>query len=174
MYIPDRLILNPVPHPTPQVHRAGFSLEHPYLERCWAPIIGPTSVLLLRRASALWREQAPASVDVGELSASLGLGSGTGRSSPLCHTLERVVRFGVAAWSGPGELDVYTEVPPLSPRRLDRVPVWTARQHHQLLTHHLADLAQQASAPAVAPEPISMTARLDRLQHRPADLGLAR
>ncbi len=174
MEIPERLTLNPVPHPVPQVHRAGFPLEHPYVERCWTSVIGPSSVLLLRRVSALWRQQAPVTVDLSELATSLGLGRGTARSSPIRHTLERVVRFKAAAWSGPGELDVFTEVPPLSPRQLARVPAWTARQHNELLTRHLAELAERASTPAVPSTALNMTARLDRLQHRPADLGLAR
>lgn len=33
MEIPERLVLHPTAHPVPRVHRAGFPLEHPYLEQ---------------------------------------------------------------------------------------------------------------------------------------------
>lgn len=38
-----------VPHPEPRIRQVGFSLDHPYVEQCWTPVLGPTSVLLLRR-----------------------------------------------------------------------------------------------------------------------------
>lgn len=41
--------LHAVPHPSAPVRQAGFPLDHPYIEQCWASLIGPTSVLLLRR-----------------------------------------------------------------------------------------------------------------------------
>ena len=128
---PTSLDIHPVPHPSLEVHRAGFPLEHPYVEQCWTPILGPSSVLLLRRAAYLWREQTPAQVDP--------------QRSPLARTIQRVVRFRFAQWSEPTSLAIYSEVRPLRERELERVPEWCARQHEVLLTRHLDELQAPAA-----------------------------
>lgn len=143
---PTSLDIHPVPHPSLEVHRAGFPLEHPYVEQCWTPILGPSSVLLLRRAAYLWRAQTPAQVDPQELAAQLGLGHRGGQRSPFARTIQRVVRFRFAEWSDPTSLAVYSEVRPLRERELERVPEWCARQHEVLLTRHLDELQAPAAA----------------------------
>jgi hypothetical protein len=166
----ETIDLHPVPHPTAAVRQAGFALDDPYLEHCWAPIIGPSSTLLLRRCPPLWRHRLPASVPAEDLARQLGLGHGTGRTSPLWRTLERVVRFRFAAMPAPGELHVYTEVPPVPARQLEHLPVWCRRQHDRLLTHHLARLAAAtqptSAAPAATAEPSRIADRLERLAHQ--------
>ena len=44
----NALTFTPVEHPNPQVRQVGFDLEHPYVERCWSAVVGPSSMLLLR------------------------------------------------------------------------------------------------------------------------------
>ena len=56
----NALTFTPVEHPNPQVRQVGFDLEHPYVERCWSAVVGPSSMLLLRRVAALWVDDAPA------------------------------------------------------------------------------------------------------------------
>jgi hypothetical protein len=165
---PEVIDLHPVPHPVATVRRAGFPLDHPYLEHCWTPLIGPSSVLLLRRCAWLWREAAPARIPTEELAGQLGLGKGTGRNSPVWHTVERIVRFRFAAMASPGELHVYTEVPPVAARQLERLPAWCRNEHERLLGQHLDGLARsagQAAAPPGSPPPphVRMAQRLDRL-----------
>jgi len=165
---PEVLDLHPVPHPSAPVRQAGFPLDHPYLEQCWTPVIGPSSVLLLRRCTSLWREGAPAHVRTEDLARQLGLGSGTARNSPLWHTVERVVRFRFASMPAAGELGVYTEVPPVPARQLERLPSWCRQQHERLLGQHLdalARLPQTAAVPApeAAPPHVRMSRHLDRL-----------
>ncbi len=154
METPASLEVHPAPHPKLEVHRAGFPLDHPYIEQCWTPVLGPSSVLLLRRIPWLWREATPAEVDVGELGVQLGLGRGGGRHSPIARTVDRIVRFRFAAWSGP----------PLSQRHLDRVPRWCANRHEQLLSAHLEALGQAGGvAQAASPfRPGSEGARMSR------------
>jgi hypothetical protein len=182
---PSSLVVHPAPHPSFEVHRAGFGLDHPYLELCWAPVLGPSSVLLLRRIPSLWQESAPVEVDLTELGAQLGLGGGAGRHSPMARTVERIVRFRFATWSQPSALEVFTEVPPLPQRHLDRVPRWCAQRHEQLLSAHLDTLGRQAggvAAPVGSPFPRvpdaqRMSARLDQLsaaRMAPLDTGLSR
>ena len=171
METPASVEVHPAPHPKLEVHRAGFPLDHPYIEQCWTPVLGPSSVLLLRRMPWLWREATPAQVDIGELGAQLGLGRGDGRHSPIGRTMERIVRFRFANWSAPGALDVFTEVAPLPQRHLDRVPRWCVDRHEQLLSAHLDDLARRADVitPAAVPpfrpgsEPGRMSQQLNEL-----------
>lgn len=161
---PEVIDLHAVPHPTPTVRRAGFPLDHPYLEQCWTPIIGPSSVLLLRRCAWLWREGEPAHVTLAELASQLGLGKGTGRSSPVWHTLERVDRFRFASFVAPGEMHVFTEVPPVPARQLERLPRWCRNQHEHLLTQHIESLSR--AVPTIGDQPsasVRMAERLDRL-----------
>lgn len=158
------LRLHAVPHPSAPVRRAGFALDHPYLEQCWAPIVGPTSVLLLRRMPMLWREGLSVEVDPAELAASLGLGTGTGRNSPLVRTLDRLERFGFAQQRILGDLEVFTEVAPVADRQLDRLPAWSRQRHQVLLGAHLDRLAAPAATP---PAPTDVAARLNYMT-RPA------
>lgn len=164
----SRLVIHAHPHPSLEVRRAGFSLDHRYVEQCWAPLIGPSSTLLLRRLPWLWREGTSVSVDVGELGRSLGLGSAVGRNTKISRTLQRVVHFGFGEPCAPGELDVYTEVLPLSERQLARVPTWTRALHEQLLSAHLSELShpsRSAALPVPSPTTDRLRERLARLEH---------
>jgi hypothetical protein len=161
---PDQVItLNPVSHPDRQVRRIGFELTDPYVEQCWAPLIGPSSTMLLRRLPELWSMHEPAEMEAKELSRSIGLGVGMGKNSPLVRTLDRLVRFRFAR-PGPSEpgLDVYTEVAPLGAHELAKVPQWSRDAHARLLDAHLEQfngLSEHQAKIAAA------TARLDRVQH---------
>lgn len=152
-------------HPDPVVARAGFPLDHPYVEQCWAPALGPSAVLLLRRLPDAWRQHAPAVLEVDELARSLGLGAVSGANSRFGRTLERIVQARFAEWTVPGEtLSVYAEVRPLGERTLDRAPTSTRATHERLLGEHLDRLAQPPPSPGTGAVVADITARLDRLQ----------
>lgn len=170
----DRLVIHAHPHPDFEVQRVGFPLDHRYVEQCWAPIIGPSSTLLLRRLPWLWRSGTSVTVDVGELGRSLGLGASVGKNTKITRTLQRLVQFRFADPVAPGELNVFTEAPPLSERQLDRVPMWTRVLHEQLLSAHLGELSHPSrSAPLTAPSPAvdQLHERLARLEHRGPDIS---
>lgn len=154
---PEVLRIHPVPHP----RRASFALDHPYLEQCWGPVLGPSSVALLRHCMWHWQDATPAVVDAAELAAEIGLGRGTGGSSPLWHTIDRLARFAMVEVTG-AEVAVYTEVTPVGARRLERLPAWTRRRHQA----HMAGLVarpQPAVPPAEAAAAPRMAARLHQL-----------
>ncbi len=171
---PEVIDLHAVPHPLGPVHRAGFGLDHPYLEQCWAPVVGPSSVLLLRHCVSLWQEATPARVVAEDLARQIGLGRGTGRHSPMWHTIERLVKFRFASMAIPGELEVYTEVPPVSGHQLDRMPSWSRRQHDRLLGQHLDGMvrsASQAVMPGDEPPHVRMSQHLERITNQVALSG---
>lgn len=153
----------PVDHPDTRVRRIGFALSDPYVEHCWSAVIGPSSTLLLRRLPTLWIARVPAETDAGELSRSLGLGAGD--RSRLASTLERLVNLGLARPAADGAgLEVYRQVPPLTQRGLARLPEWTRDAEDRLLGAHLTQIDDSTRHHANV---VSITARLDRLQHRP-------
>lgn len=153
------ITISPAGHPDPRVAHAGFGLEHAYVERCWAPVLGPTSTALVRRLPALWAEAEPARVDFVELSRSLGLGSGRGAHSPLSRSLDRLVRYRFARRAPDGGWEVFRQVRPLEAHELGRLPEWSRRMHVELLDRHIADLTSTTPTS-------ELTARLDRIQAR--------
>lgn len=167
-------------HPIAHIHRAGFPLDHPYIERCWTPVLGPSSVLLLRRMPDVFRQSPATLVPLDELAGGLGIG-GTGQQSAIRRTLDRVVRFRFGAWTDPDELDIYTTAPPLNARQLERSDPSTRQAHERLLTEHLDALAPgpgHLDALVTAPTGTTdLVARLNRLQHPsvvPLDAALGR
>lgn len=174
METPASLEIHPAPHPNLEVHRAGFPLDHPYLEQCWTARaraqLGPAAAGM----PWLWRDATPAEIDVAELGAQLGLGHGDSRHSPIGRTVERIVRFRFASWSGPGVLDVFSEAPPLSHRHLDRVPQWCVERHEHLLSAHLEGLGRQAGGATPAVTPFRGGTEADRMSHQLDQLATAR
>lgn len=178
----EPLVLRPGPHPDPAVQRAGFQLDDPYLERCWAALIGPAATELLRRVPGLWH-QGVASVDTAELASTLGLRPASLTRNPINRTLDRVVSYGFGEWGvtvnfgvpGPcrNELIVYTQVAPLSTSDLSRVPPATRAMHSELLRAHSDRLVSSLTPPpmdARRVRPTSVVEKLERLQRRSTDI----
>lgn len=124
-----RLIARPV------VADVVFPIDHPYLERCWTSVLGPSAVLLLRRAHELARGGQRAVVDLVELSSDLGI-AGVGPNSHVRRTIDRVVRFGFCSWSSPSALGIYDGVPPLKSHHLTRATDALRFDHYRLVASH--------------------------------------
>lgn len=159
---PEVIDLYPTDHPAPSVSRVGFPLDDPYVEQCWGPVVGPSSVALLRHCVSRWQDAVPARVPAAELATEIGLnGTRMTDNGPLWHTVARLERYGFLRRDG-SELHVYTHVPPVVGRQLDRLPAWSRARHEVLLGRHLDALA--AATPAMEPPThVRMAAHLDRL-----------
>jgi hypothetical protein len=154
METPASLEVHPAPHPRLGVHRAGFPLDNPYLEQCWIPVLGPSSVLLLRRVPWLWRDATPAEVDVAELGAQLGLRRG-GRP-PQSHRLHSradraiPVRRLVGTWC-PGRVHrgptAAAATPRSGPAVVRRAPRGVAERHLEGLGRRAGGVAPAAVSP---------------------------
>lgn len=146
-----------VPLFDPVLERVGFPLDHPYVERVYCSVLGPSSVLLLRRAAELFAEHPTGTkVDLVDLSRSLGLGvrsdaDDVGRNSPLRRTMDRLVHFRMAAWRGDDRLAISPKVPALERHRLGRLPESVLSAHHGLLKVHLAGLVARAEGRQLEP-----------------------
>ncbi|HWL41515.1 MAG TPA: hypothetical protein VNQ73_01130 [Ilumatobacter sp.] len=150
----ELLVLRASQHPNTVIARLGFDLRHRYLEECWAPVIGPASVLLLRRLPDLWQQQEPAELTPGELGRYVGL-----MRDATLHTLRRLERYGFARPDGHGEIDVFTTAGPVHNRDLDRLPPSSRAQHSLMVTEQFAT--------ALDPNRTNITRRLDQLQNHP-------
>jgi hypothetical protein len=112
----------------PERARVGPPIGSEYVESYWTPIIGPSSVALLRllaRDASGWAHPGR-QVPPVELAAYLGLGLGVGKQSPITRTMARLVQFGLACWLVHDlhrALEVYSHVYPLSPSKLRRLPL---------------------------------------------------
>lgn len=126
---PAALLVELIDHPAPAVRQRGLQVDHPYLERCWTHLVGPTAVVLLRCLH--WRGSGSGTrLEPGELTAILGLGKG-GSASALWRSLNRLARFGLVHWEGE-RVEVYLQVAPLAPNQLMRAPRPVQDAHHQL------------------------------------------
>jgi hypothetical protein len=62
------------PHPNRMVRGSGITPTDPYLEWCWLPVVGPSTVALVRHVADLTADSGDARTPMGELSRLLGLG----------------------------------------------------------------------------------------------------
>lgn len=160
--MPASIELSPLFDPT--LERVGFPLGHPYIERVYCSVLGPSSVLFLRRAGELFEEHPQGvTVDLVVLSRSLGLGvradaDEVGRNAPLPRTMDRLVRFQMASWLGDDRLGIRAKVPALERHRAARLAEPVQAIHHRLLTDHLAGLVACAEGRALEPAGVPMTA----------------
>lgn len=148
MPVPATVELSPLFDPT--LDRVGFPLDHPYIEQVYCSVLGPTSVLLLRRFGELLdKHPHGVSVDLVDLGRSLGVGPKSadgeiGRNTPIRRSMDRLVQFHLASWLGDDRLGVHTKVPAVSRHRTERLcgPVQSA--HQRLLDDHLGGLVATA------------------------------
>lgn len=104
----------------PLVEQLGHPARSPYVERYWLPILGPSSIVLLRHLSLceLGMEH-----DLSELSQRMGMTANVGgRHAPIRRTISRLCNFGAARPGGYGRLQVRSYLPPLPQRYHVRLP----------------------------------------------------
>ena len=118
----------------PDLAATGHDPRGEYAERFWLGIIGPSTLLLLRRfARGLDEHPGGFRVGLADTARALGLGSGTSRNSPVVRTLDRAQTFGLARTLPNDELAVRTLLPPLSRRHVARLPAAVRRSHEAWL-----------------------------------------
>lgn len=117
--------------PDPVVEAIGFGVRSPYVEFCYAGVLGPTPLLILRAAAVLVAA-GPVTVELGEFARGLGVGAGSGRNSAISRSLARLESFGCVI-SLPGGYALRQALRPLSHRQLVRATAPVRDLHHRLL-----------------------------------------
>jgi hypothetical protein len=137
-------VLQVEPWVDPLIDRLGHDPRSHYAERFWLPVLGPSTMWLLRRiASGLEAQPEGFEMDLAAAAKALGLGATErqGRNSPFMRTLTRCVDFDMATLRG-RTLAVRRKLPPLSRRHLLRLPP-------ELVAEHERYLESQSDNPAV-------------------------
>lgn len=111
------------------VERQGFPVRSEYVDTFWLPVLGPSSISLLRLVSYEFAAGGDAYVVESEvLGKRLGLG-GVGRRSPLFRTLDRLVKFSAGVKEGPSSWRLRTHLGTLPRRHLARLPLELQEAH---------------------------------------------
>ena len=121
---------------------AAFPIDHPYIVDFYTPVLGPTSVALLRWAGRHLTAGATLEIDLSELAVRLGLAPNLSRNAPLMRTLSRLCLYNAAAWNPEpdpdttGHLLIVDHLPPVTTRQTARWPPALAAEHKQALARH--------------------------------------
>ena len=119
----------------PVIDQLGHDPRSAYVEKFWLPILGPSSVWLLRRiADGLDRHPEGFELDLVDTAQSLGVGMRGGRNAPLLRTFERCCRFGAARMHGTSSISVRRRLAPLTRTQTERLPNSLRAEHEQWLS----------------------------------------
>jgi hypothetical protein len=143
------------PHPNRMVRGSGITPTGPYLEWCWLPVVGPSTVALVRHVAELTAESGEARLPFADLSRLLGLGAVNvpSRNNKLVRTLTRAEQFGLAFTSlgAPGEqvtFGIHEQLALVPARLLDRLPE-AAGQRHLAAVQAASEALTAAGLPAL-------------------------
>lgn len=136
-----------------RTERLGHAVDGEYVETFWLPILGPSSILALRRLSR-WLTTSPDGITVplATLSACLGLGHGTGRHAAIVRTLGRLADFHLATIDHDRYL-IAPSVQLLPQRLLRRLPPGLLTAHEQLIQGSTREIGQACPSPLFTPSP---------------------
>jgi len=137
----DRLSI--VPWPDPVVEAVGHDPRSPYVELFWLPVLGPSTLWLLRRLAARFDDEPDGFIlDLSCTAAELGLAEKTARTGPFVRSLVRSVQFGASQPFGDG-LAVRRKLPFVPERHVHRYPEPLKQAHRDWLAREEAVSAEQ-------------------------------
>jgi hypothetical protein len=121
---------------TPTLTTEGHDPCSAYVETFWLPVVGPTTTVLLRRFGA-WLSAEPCfSIDLSELSKTIGLGEYQGGpTAAVVRALVRMQQFNLARVAH-DQFQVVLPVPGLLDRQVRRLPP-RLRSAHELAWREL-------------------------------------
>lgn len=116
--------------------RHGMDPRGAYAERFWLPVVGPSSLWLLRRLVEGLEEMPEGFVaDVADTARALGIGGPESRHAPLARSLQRCERFGLVRLEtgrgAPDTVAVRRRLGPVPQHRLGRLPASLQFEHRR-------------------------------------------
>jgi hypothetical protein len=143
------------PHANPMVRACGIEPTDPYIEWCWLPVVGPSTLALVRHVAELTSPSGEARIHFADLGRLLGLGAvdAPSRNNKLVRTLSRAEQYGLAFTSlgVPGEwmtFGIHDQVALVPARLLHRLPE-VARQRHVAAVETANEALRAAGLPAL-------------------------
>ncbi|MEO7556920.1 MAG: hypothetical protein ABIV94_10010 [Acidimicrobiales bacterium] len=127
------------PWPDEVIDRVGHDPRSAYVERFWLPLLGPSSVVLLRRlAHELDDQPAEVCLPLEPTARSLGLGIRGGRGSTFVKTLERCRQFQLVHVEADGRTVLARrKLPPLNRGQVGRLPEPVRADHDRWIRSEL-------------------------------------
>ena len=135
------------PWPDSVIDEVGHDPRSPYVERFWLGVLGPSSVVFLRRlANELEASPAGFTLPLEETARTLGLGMRGGRNSPFLRTITRCAQFHLVHYDEHGStLLARRKLPPLTRGQVTKLPERLQQQHQEWQSNPaLADARQRA------------------------------
>lgn len=119
------------PWTDPVVETVGLDPRSAYVERFWLPVLGPSTIWLLRRfVDRFDTEPTGFELDIAECAGSLGIGTHGGRNSTILRTIVRCCQFHIAHHDEhDSTLHVRRRIPPLNRSQLTRLPLVLQAEH---------------------------------------------
>ena len=126
---PDALTVRPWPDSV--LDDIGHDPRSPYVERFWLGVLGPSSVVFLRRlATELETHPSGFQLPLMETAKTLGLGMKGGRNSPFLRTISRCAQFHLVHLDADDHvLLARRKLPPLTRGQVTRLPEPLQLQH---------------------------------------------
>jgi hypothetical protein len=119
------------PWPDSVLDQVGHDPRSPYVERFWLGVLGPSSVVFLRKLAAeLEANPAGFELPLAETARTLGLGMRGGRTSPFLRTINRCAQFRMVHLDESDHvLLARRKLPPLTRGQVTRLPEPLQVQH---------------------------------------------
>jgi hypothetical protein len=116
------------PWTDPDVDQHGELPDGTYSRLAWLPTIGPSSWLIWTTIAGQLRRDPKVTWQCAALAGAHGLGQGTGRTSALARTLDRLARYRLLVPGEPTWL-MRASAPPVSDGNLRRLPAFVQAVH---------------------------------------------
>lgn len=123
-----------IPWQDPRVDRIGFDPRSEYVETFWLPILGPSTLLLLRNIAQRFDDEPEGfTLEIKQTADALGIGSRQGRNSAFHRSVNRIVNFGMARTIDDTTLEVRRVMTPLHSGQIRRLDQRSQRRHQDLM-----------------------------------------
>lgn len=120
-------------HSSDELTDVGHGVLSHYVEMYWTSVLGPTSILLLRRVAheRMRRDSATFSIAGTTLARGIGVGFNSGATSTWQRTLHRLISFRQLHIEHNGLLRFPSHLPSLHDGQVARLPEELIERHHR-------------------------------------------
>ncbi len=126
--------VNILPWQDPAMDDTGFDARSEYAETFWLPILGPSTLLLLRNIAMRFEAEPDGLIlNITATADALGIGSRQGRNSAFHRSINRIVTFGMARTVDDTTIAVRRLLPPLHSGQIRRLTASRRRKHDRFV-----------------------------------------